>query len=236
MNERNNNYRSQLGIKARCFELSQYLSKRYAMLNPDKPPLAFTTEVCNSIRKLDDATIDDPRTLLNLFLKPNDPAASLEQLPADPIFPVILSATFLLRALDAEAQGQHERGWNNLTDAAYWCGLAQGGRHVALVQREAVSDAQIHNAKKGGEARHDKERQTMEFARQRARELCPDGGWNPKIHAARKIEAEVVDYARGLGWRMTKDRTVTLIDGWLSKMHDAHLFFPTMKKKPKPAE
>ncbi|MDO3560727.1 hypothetical protein [Ralstonia pseudosolanacearum] len=233
MNERHKNCRSQLGIKARCFELSQYLSKRYAMLNPDKAPLAFTTEVCYSIRSLDDATIDDPRTLLNLFLKPNDPAASLEQLPADPMFPVILSATFLLRALDAEAQGQHERGWNNLTDAAYWCGIAQAGRHVALVQKEAVSDEQMRNAKKGAEARHDKERQTMEFAQQRARELCPDGGWRPKIDAARRLETEVAEYAAGLGWRMMQGRVVGKIDAWLSEMHDAHLLFPTRRKKPK---
>lgn len=233
MSERNNNYRSQLGIKARCFEVSRYLSKRYAMLNPDKPPMAFATEVCHSIRRLDDTTIDDPRTLLNLFLKPNDSAASLEQLPADPMFPVILSATFLLRALDAEAQGQHERGWNNLTDAAYWCGIAQGGRHVSLVQKEAVSDAQTRIAKRGGEARHDKERQTKEFAQQRARELCPDGGWKPKIEAARRIQTEVADYAKELGWTMVKDRVVGKIDEWLSEMHDAHLLFPTLRKKPK---
>lgn len=233
MSEQNNNYRSQLGIKARCFELSRYLSKRYAMLNPDKTPMAFATEVCQSIRRLDDATTDDPRTLLNLFLKPNDPAASLEQLPADPMFPVILSATFLLRALDAEAQGQHERGWNNLTDAAYWCGIAQGGRHIALVQEEAVSNLHVSKAKKAAEGRHDKERKTKEFAQQRARELCPDGGWKPKIDASRRIQKEVEDYAAGLGWRMMKDRVVGKIDEWLSEMHDAHLFFPTLRKKPK---
>ncbi|PXX15213.1 hypothetical protein C7399_1103 [Paraburkholderia tropica] len=232
MSELNNNDRLRLGIKARCFELSRHLSKRYVMLNPDKTPTAFATELCHSIRRLDDATIDDPRTLLNLFLKPNDSAASLEQLPADPMFPVILSATFLLRALDAEAQGQHERGWNNLTDAAYWCGIAQGGRHVSLVQKEAVSDAQTRIAKRGGEARHDKERQTKEFAQQRARELCPDGGWRPKIEAARRIQTEVADYAKELGWTMVKDRVVGKIDEWLSEMHDAHLFFPTLRKKP----
>lgn len=233
MSELNNNHRSRLGIKARCHELSRHLSKRYVMLNPDKTPTAFATELCHSIRGLDDATIDDPRTLLNLFLKSNDPAVPLEKLPVDPMFPLILSATFLLRALDAEAQGQHERGWNNLTDAAYWCGIAQGGRHVALVQEEAVSDLHVRKAKKAAEGRHDKERQTKEFAQQRARELCPDGGWKPKMDAARRIQKEVADYAAGIGWRMMEGRVVELIDRWLSEMHDAHLFFPTLRKKPK---
>lgn len=235
MSEHNENCRAQLGLQARCFEITRYLEKRYAMLNPDKAPTTFATELCYWIRGLDDATVDDPRELLNLFLKPNDPSALFEQLPADPMVPVILSTTFLLRAMDAGMQGQDERGLNNLIDAAYWCGLAQGGRHVALVQKEAVSDAQTRIAKIGGGARHDKERQTKEFAQQRARELCPDGGWKPKIAAARRIQKEVADYAAGLGWRMMEGRVVAKIDEWLSEMHDAPLLFPSQRKKPKPA-
>ncbi|CAJ0802214.1 hypothetical protein [Ralstonia thomasii] len=235
MNEQSNNYRSRLGIKTRCQELSRYLSKRYVMLNPGKTPTAFATELCHSIRGLDDATVEDPHTLLNLFLKSDDPAVPLEQLPFDPMFPLILSATFLLRAMDAEAQGQHERGWNNLTDAAYWCGLAQGGRHAALVQEEAVSDHLVSKAKNAAKARHEIERQTMEFAQRRARELCPDGGWRPKIAAARRIRKDVVDYAAGLGWTMVEGGVVDLIDKWLSKMPDAFRLFPTMRKKPQPS-
>lgn len=233
MSERNNNYRSQLGIMARCLELARHLSKRYVMLNPDKPPTTFATELCYWIRGLDDAAIEEPLELLNLFLKPNDPAAPLEQLPTDPMVPVILSATFMLRAMAAETQGQYERGWNNLTDAEYWCGIAQGARYVALVQEEAVSDAYTRTAKKAAGARHDKERETMEFARRRARELCPDGGWRRRIAAARRIRDEVVAYAEKLGWRMTADRATELIDQWLSKMHDAPQLFPTQRKTPK---
>ncbi|AGZ26998.1 hypothetical protein [Burkholderia pseudomallei] len=233
MNEDNKNDRAQLGLQARCFEITRYLQQRYAMLNPDKDPTTFATELCYWIRGLDDATIDHPHELLNLFLKPNDPSQLLEQLLTDPMVPVILSTTFLLRAMNAGTKGQDERGLNNLVDAAYWCGLAQGGRHVALVREEAVSDFHVSRAKTAAEGRHDKERKTKEFAQQRARELCPDGGWKPKITAARRIQKEVADYAAGLGWRMMEGRVVGKIDEWLSEMHDAHLFFPTLRKKPK---
>ncbi|WP_230080492.1 hypothetical protein, partial [Burkholderia pseudomallei] len=67
------------------------------------------------------------------------------------------------------------------------------------------------------------------------RELCPDGGWKPKIAAARRIQKEVADYAAGLGWRMMEGRVVAKIDEWLSEMHDAPLLFPSQRKKPKSA-
>lgn len=182
---------------------------------------------------MDDGTTDEPRALLELLLKSDDPDVPLAELPSDPMFPLVLSATFLLRAMSAAHDGQEERGWNYLTDAAYWCGLAQAGRHAALVQAEAVSNANKAKSKMAAAGRHNKERQTKEFAWQRARELCPDGGWRFRIAAARKIQDEVMHYANKLGWVMVDYRPDGQIDKWLSEMPDAHRLFPTQRKKPK---
>ena len=229
MGETKKKHRSQLGIQARCNEISYYLSKRYAMF-PGNTEMDFITDACPRIQAMDDGKTDEPRALLELLLKSDDPDVPLAELPSDPMFPLVLSATFLLRAMSAARDGQNERGWNYLADAAYWCGLAQSGRHAALVQDEAVSRANKAKSKIAAAGRHDKERQTKEFAWQRARALCPDGGWRFRIAAARKIQKEVIAYAEELGWIMASNRPDNQIDTWLSEMPDAHRLFPTQRK------
>lgn len=232
MSESKKRQRSQLGIVARCNEISYYLSKRYATF-PGKTKMDFITDACPRIQAMDDGTTDEPRALLDLLLKSDDPDVPLAELPSDPMFPLVLSAAFLLRAMTAARDGQDERGWNYLADAAYWCGLAQAGRHAALVQAEAVSNANKAKSKKAVNQRHEPERQTMEFAWQRVRELCPEGGWKPRVDAARKIQKEVADFAQARGWIMVQGRQIELIDKWLSDMPDAHRLFPSQRRKPK---
>lgn len=219
--------RAQLGLKARFTEISNYLSERYVLLFPGKTRNHFVTEIYHHVSMLDDPTVDDSRNLLNLILKSDDPMVPLEQQPYDPILSVILSAVYLLRAIDAETQGQHEQSWNYLADATYWCGLAQGGKHVALVQAAARKNLAVNAVGK----RHEGSRKTKEFAQQLARDLRPDGGWKSRIAAAREIKVKVVQFAKSLDWTMTADRVPVLIDQWLSQMPDANQIFPTQRKK-----
>jgi len=231
MTEPTGAHRAQLGLKARCTEIQHYLSKRYAALKPGKTPAEFVTDICGAILERDDDSVDHPLDLIKLLLRSNDPSVPLEQAQADPIVPLILSATYLLRALRAEKQGQHEIGWNCLVDATYFCGLAQGGQHVDLVYAEAATETSSARGKAAAEQRYgDNYESVVQYAQKLARERRPKNGWPSRNEAVRAILDDVRKFSEKTWKKLTEQQAPTTVHGWLKKMPDAADFFTEGKK------
>lgn len=234
MTEPTGAHRAQLGLMARCMEIQRYLSKRYAVLKPGKIPADFAADICSAILERDDDSADHPLDIIKLLLQPEDPSVPLEQAQADPIVPVILSATYLLRALRAEKQGQHETGWNCLVDAAYFCGLAQGGQHVDLVYAEAATETSSARGKAGADERYGKEyASVVQYAQELARERRPKNGWPSRNRAVEAILKDVSEFSEKTWKKLSAQQASKTIHGWLSLMPGAATFFTEGRKTKK---
>jgi hypothetical protein len=223
--------RAQLGLKARCTEIQHYLSKRYVSLKPGKTAADFVTDICSAILARDDDSVDQPLDLINLLLQPEDPSVPLEKAKADPIVPVILSAAYLLRALRAEKQAQHESGWNYLVDATYFCGLAQGGRHIDLVYAEAATETASARGKEGAKGKYGEAYDSaVQYAQKLATERRPKNGWPSRNQAVMAIVDDVRKFSEQTWKKLTEQQAPTTIHDWLSKMPGAAEFFTEGKK------
>lgn len=212
-------------------EIQHYLSNRYVALKPGKTLLDFVTDICSAILERDDDSVDHPLDLIKLLLQSDDPSVPLEQAQADPIVPLILSATYLLRALRAEKQGQHEIGWNYLVDATYFCGLAQGGRHVDLVYAEAATETSSARGKAGADQRYGNAYDSVvQYAQRLARERRPKSGWPSRNEAVKAIREDVRKFSEKTWKRLTEQQAPITIHGWLKKMPAAAEFFTEGKK------
>jgi hypothetical protein len=226
--------RAQLGLKARCVEIQHYLSKRYAVLRPGKTSADFVTDICSAILARDDDSVDHPLDLIQLLLQPEDPSVPLEQAQADPIVPLILSATYLLRAMRAEKQGKHANGWNYLVDATYFCGLAQGGQHVDLVYAEAATETSSARGKAGADQRYGNNYDSVvQYAQQLARERRPKNGWPSRNQAVEAILEDVSKFSEKTWKKLSAQQAPKTVHGWLSLMADAATFFIEGKKASK---
>ncbi|MBO2962218.1 hypothetical protein J4761_19520 [Burkholderia pseudomallei] len=212
-------------------EIQRYLTKRYVALKPGKIPADFAADICSAILERDDDSVDHPLDLIKLLLQSDDPSMPLEEAQVDPIVPLILSATYLLRALRAEKQGQHETGWNCLVDATYFCGLAQGGQHVDLVYAEAATETSSARGKAGADQRYgDKYESVVQYAHKLARERRPKNGWPSRNQAVKAILEDVSKFSEKTWKKLTEQQAPDTIHGWLKKMPDAAEFFTEGKK------
>ncbi|EMD9442899.1 hypothetical protein VXE32_006981 [Burkholderia cepacia] len=223
--------RSRLGFEARCLATLHSLAGYYSSIREGKTFEDFMNDVFAVVNGNDDPSVEDPYTIVRLFVRPSDPAAQVDNV-AGHYAAMIVSCTYTKRAMaEASKAGESEQAWIHLAEASFWCGVTSAEKGIDQAYHQTVGDTKRLQATLGANKRLEKFRPVIEFAYQRAREMRPASkGWLSRSQAVQAIKADVLAFAETQQVSMSAEQAGKTIDGWLAKMPDAADLFPKKRQ------
>jgi len=221
--------RSRLGFEERCLASLRGLSDYYGSIREGKAFEDFMEEVFAIINGNDDPSIDDPYAIVRLFVSPTDPTQPSASIGGH-YAAMIVSCTYIRRAMVAAEAGDAEQGWIYLAEASFWCGVTLAEKGIDQAYHQTITDTKRTQAALGAKKRLEKFRPVIEFTYQRAREMRPASkGWQSRNQAVQTIKDDVLAFAKTSQITLSDEQAGKTIDGWLSKMPDAAQLFPKKK-------
>ncbi|MFM0190113.1 hypothetical protein PQR25_30390 [Paraburkholderia nemoris] len=199
----------------------QHLYSAYVLAVKDVPGETFIEKVLKPLPRLDSRETDQPLEILLQYATDEEKAKGNDAIARSPAGPILLSATYYFRAMHARDNHQPDVAWSYLADARYWCGVSIAQKGLANAYQSVRRDL----SKAGGKGKADRYEPTKRYAYELVESEMPQGGWQSRSQAVRKIKDKVLAHAKSLGNAMSEQQAPKTIDKWLSAMPDAMQLF-----------
>lgn len=187
---------NELACEAMAFQVLNQLSEMYESLGIDKTAADFKPDIIDHLV----AAEADPNDIEDGFADRD--VSNLEMMQ--------LSCAYALGALASLDVAERENSWLGIAHAQYWMGVAFGIGFMKGFRKKALSE----RGSAGGLARSAK----FEPLRQHARKLALARNYNSRLHAAMKLEEEVIAEAKRLGIEVKSETLYRRIYDWLKGM------------------
>jgi hypothetical protein len=127
-------------------------------------------------------------------------------------YPIRCALRHLLRAQNANAQGQRELAWSELVDGAYWVACATNELHQ---RREAEQFNWREVAKKGGKQKGVKAQALYQWVGAVIDELAPTDGWVNRRIAIQAVHGDVFERLnKEFGYEINPEKRITRLNQW----------------------
>lgn len=127
-------------------------------------------------------------------------------------YPLRCALRYLLRAQNANAQGQRDLAWSELVEGAYWVACATNELHQ---RREAEQYSWREIAKKGGMQKGLKAQAKYRQVGAVIDELAPSDGWANRRIAIQAVHGDVFERLnKEFGYEINPEKRISRLNKW----------------------